>query len=78
MYSLIVCLSCLGTLNIKFFTAGRLTQAAADRKWLLPLIKTVRRDSIERIDEEMEADPPSHRLNFLCHPMKFGDGSIPL
>ncbi|KAI9778098.1 MAG: hypothetical protein M1839_008402 [Geoglossum umbratile] len=33
-YAWVVCLSCLGALNVKIFTAGRLTQAAVRRNYL--------------------------------------------
>jgi hypothetical protein len=37
-YAWIVCLSCLGTLNVQMFSGGRLTQAAAARNYLPPFL----------------------------------------
>lgn len=80
LYTVLICLSCMGTLNIKFFTAGRLTQAAAERQFLPPFIKTVAHVKSNHEDEpvEVEANPRPRRIKFLWRPTRFGDGSVPL
>ncbi|KAJ6258203.1 hypothetical protein Dda_7122 [Drechslerella dactyloides] len=41
VYTIAICLSGIGSLNVKTFTTGRLTQAAADRRFLPKILKTV-------------------------------------
>lgn len=40
-YSWIVCISCIGALNAKIFTVGRLTQAAVQRRYLPTFLATI-------------------------------------
>ncbi|KAK0712133.1 amino acid permease-domain-containing protein [Lasiosphaeris hirsuta] len=79
LYAVAICLSSLGTLNVKTFAAGRLTQAAAERGYLPLLIKTVPKTD-DKDDEALsrpEGQPPQPILGFLCRPARVGDGSIP-
>ena len=76
-----ICLSSLGTLNVKTFAAGRLTQAAAERGYLPLLMKTVASGSDEDEgddDRVPEVQPAQSIFGFLGRPVRFGDGSIPL
>lgn len=82
VYAVAICLSSLGTLNVKTFAAGRLTQAAAERGYLPLVMKTVADDA----DEENVAsgDPLTgsnqrrSMFSVLQEPIKAGDGSVPL
>lgn len=83
LYVVVIWLSGLGSLNIKIFTAGRLTQAAAERQYLPAMTKTVRKDS----GGESDDDKASHRhdgsmsnvlVRFWRRPVRYRDGSIPL
>jgi len=82
LYAIAICLSTLGTLNVKMFTAGRLTQAAAERRYLPFLMKTVARGGIKKDDDVDESMPESHPakpvLESLHGPLRLGDGSIPM
>jgi hypothetical protein len=78
LYTLVICLSCMGTLNIKFYTAGRLTQAATELHFLPPILRTVARVKPEDQDGVPVEEPPRRTLDFLLHPTRFSDGSIPL
>ena len=73
-----ICLSSLGTLNVKTFTAGRLTQAAAEHGYLPLMMKTVASvdDKDDTEDAVLEDDTPS-AIGLLGRPVKIGDGSIP-
>ncbi|KAK0622616.1 amino acid/polyamine transporter I, partial [Immersiella caudata] len=56
VYAVAICLSILGTLNVKMFTAGRLTQAAAERGYLPLMMKTVGDVSRKKDDDNNETD----------------------
>lgn len=81
-YAVAICLSSLGTLNVKTFAAGRLTQAAAERGYLPMVMKTVANTSFK--EDEADGDEPGEAptsrppLSLLHSPARFGDGSIPL
>jgi len=79
LYAVAICLSSLGTLNVKTFTAGRLTQAAAERGYLPLMMKTVARvdDKDDTEDAVLEDDDTPSTIGFLGRPVKIGDGSIP-
>ena len=80
LYTVVICLTALGTLNVKTFTFGRITQSAADRRYLPRLLKTVERKA-PNDSHATEGDSPltSTRLfDFLHHPLQYRDGSIPL
>ncbi|KAK0701444.1 amino acid permease-domain-containing protein [Apiosordaria backusii] len=92
-YTALICLSSFGTLNVKTFTAGRLTQAAAERGYLPPLVMTVAnqgRDDSNNGDNEDNGDnrstsgKSSYQANLrqrilgtFQRPLRFQDGTIP-
>ncbi|KAK4151529.1 amino acid transporter [Chaetomidium leptoderma] len=82
IYAVAICLSSLGTLNVKTFAAGRLTQAAAERGYLPLLMKTVANVSDEHDESDgnslLEVQPAQSIFGFLGRPARLGDGSIPL
>jgi hypothetical protein len=84
VYAVAICLSTLGTLNVKMFTAGRLTQAAAERGYLPLMMKTVGDVSRKKDDDTHEVDDaflptqPTRPMFISIHsPLKVGDGCIP-
>jgi amino acid transporter len=85
VYAVAICLSTLGTLNVKTFTAGRLTQAAAERGYLPLIMKTVGDSYRKKDDDTNEADDavlptqPTRPMFVSIHsPLKLGDGTIPI
>lgn len=78
LYALVICISTLGTLNIKIFTGARLTQAAAERSFLPPIIITVQREDCEPRREPEEVESRRGISGFLQRQTRYGDGSIPL
>jgi hypothetical protein len=54
----------MGTLNAKFYTAGRLTQAAAELHFLPPILRTVARVKREDQDGVPVEEPPRRMLVF--------------
>ena len=85
LYAVAICLSTLGTLNVKMFTAGRLTQAAAERRYLPLMMKTVAAASSRKNHDDEETDDeisnPRHTrpmFESLHSPVRLGDGSIPM
>ncbi|KAK1830663.1 amino acid transporter [Podospora conica] len=81
-YAVAICLSSLGTLNVKTFAAGRLTQAAAERGYLPMVMKTVADDADEEnvvdVDPLMGAVEGRTMFDVFYQPVKAGDGSVPL
>jgi hypothetical protein len=82
VYAVTICLSTLGTLNVKMFTAGRLTQAAAERGYLPLMMKTVA-GACNKKDgdaDDSASDSQSRRpiLESPHSPLRLGDGSIPM
>jgi len=66
------------TLNVKIFTGGRLTQAAAKRGFLPAILSTIA-EGESRPGADFWEDENSSRLpKFLRRPMRYGDGSVPL
>jgi amino acid transporter len=81
VYAVAICLSTLGTLNVKMFTAGRLTQAAAERGYLPLVMKTVARVGDKKGDDAENSAPgssPQPILESPHSPLRLGDGSIPM
>ena len=79
LYTVIIVLTALGTLNVKTFTFGRITQAAADRRYLPRILKTVERMEADDTCETTGEQPPSAGwFDFLQRPIQYRDGSIPL
>jgi hypothetical protein len=75
-----ICLSGVGSLNVKTYTAARVTQAAAEREHLPPVLRTLARKKFDEPIEEMDDSPaPSlSKWSFLHRPTRYKDGSIPL
>lgn len=76
-----LCLSGFGSLNVKIYTASRVTQAAAERGHLPGFLVTVPRiDNDER--PESRADDETERKSgvweYLQRPTPYKDGTIPL
>ncbi|KAK1749747.1 amino acid/polyamine transporter I [Echria macrotheca] len=82
LYAVAICLSTLGTLNVKMFTAGRLTQAAAERGYLPLMMKTVARRGSSKDDDEDHSILETRHLPPIIEspnsPVRLGDGSIPM
>ncbi|KAK0639569.1 amino acid/polyamine transporter I [Cercophora newfieldiana] len=85
VYAVAICLSTLGTLNVKVFTAGRLTQAAADRGYLPMMMKTIagtcskkNRDDNEEDDNLTSLGTAQPIFESIHSPVRLGDGSIPI
>jgi len=80
LYAVIICLTGLGTLNVKTFTYGRITQSAAQRSYLPRLLSTVESKASADRDETTEGrrDASSSLLAYLRRPVEYRDGSIPL
>ena len=72
----------MGTLNVKTFAAGRLTQAAAERGYLPLLMKTVANNIDEESLDDVRNLTEPHQgfsiLRILREPLKAGDGTVPL
>ncbi|KAK4196659.1 amino acid transporter [Triangularia verruculosa] len=92
-YTALICLSSFGTLNVKTFTAGRLTQAAAERGFLPPIVMTVANQGRDGSNNGDNGDNTDHRsvssrsscqaplrqrmLGTFQRPLRFQDGTIP-
>lgn len=76
----LICLSGVGSLNVKTYTAARVTQAAAEREHLPPVIRTVKRQRFDHREDETDdsTEQPFGRWSFLHRPTSYKDGSIPL
>lgn len=72
----------MGTLNVKTFAAGRLTQAAAERGYLPLVMKTVADDADEENAASVEPLAGTAQrqgmFSVFQEPIKAGDGSVPL
>ncbi|KAK6537482.1 hypothetical protein TWF694_011667 [Orbilia ellipsospora] len=77
-YTAAICLSGLGTLNVKMFTAGRLTQAAAERQFLPHTLKTIASLDDEIFDSSREETIWRRIFGRLDRPVLYKDGTIPL
>lgn len=77
IYTIIICLSSFGSLNVKTFTTGRLTQAAAQSGYLPMLLKTVARD-IDIDESRLQGKSRASFASFLRKPARVGDGSAPV
>ena len=80
LYTIIVCLTALGSVNVKTFTFGRITQSAADRHYLPGILKTVACEPEDDCPVPNGASPPPATgwLAALRRPIRYRDGSIPL
>ncbi|KAK6340601.1 hypothetical protein TWF696_008926 [Orbilia brochopaga] len=77
-YIIAICLSGIGSLNVKIFTAGRLTQAAADRRFLPKILSTVGHLDHEDDDKPREAGIWRGLVDSINRPVRYKDGTIPL
>ncbi|EWC47535.1 hypothetical protein DRE_00503 [Drechslerella stenobrocha 248] len=78
VYTIAICLSGIGSLNVKTFTTGRLTQAAADRRFLPKILKTVGRLDDGDHDKPRRGGIWKRFLGSMGRPIRYGDGTIPL
>ncbi|KAF3908224.1 hypothetical protein AA313_de0203710 [Arthrobotrys entomopaga] len=77
-YTAAICLSGLGTLNAKTYTAGRLTQAAVERQFLPQTLKTIASLDDEVFDNSREKSIWKRVFGRLDRPVQYKDGTIPL
>lgn len=75
-----ICLSGVGSLNIKTYTAGRVTQAAAEREHLPSVLQTLERKKVDDTNEETDdsTEQPFRKWSYFHRPTQYKDGSIPL
>jgi amino acid transporter len=78
VYAVVICLSALGALNVKTFTAGRLTEAAARRRWLPAFLETVGSEDLQSNSEVHERSPNPATPWYMSRPTKYKDGTVPL
>ncbi|KAK6537422.1 hypothetical protein TWF694_011609 [Orbilia ellipsospora] len=77
LYAVLICLSSVGSLNVKTFTASRLTQAAVDRGFLPRIFKTVASSPGNTHDPRGGTTRPM-LLSLANRSLQYKDGSVPL